>query len=420
MNIKNFMIFKFELKMDNFMKNLLCIANRDSLPYSDGGKIETFFPAKYFKKYFNVFMTFPVSKLNDDLLNKYSKYGIIAKPYILETKDSYLKYPLSLFSNLSFKLSKYYCKSVLKYLSKIVSENNIDFIWANSPHSAKYAIELKKMYPNLKIILREHNIEYKLVKQFSSIQNNLLMKFISYYEYLKTKKYEIDIWKKFDKVYFISDSDLEIAKKYNNFFTEENVLYSGMETNCSDNIETEDNSFIFTGSLNSFQNKKNLKFFIEHIWCEFNKCEPNAKLYITGNTEETLRSKLSLSNDYLKNHNIINLGYVDDIQKTIMSMKYVISPTLCGSGIRLKVLEGLSLKKIVFVSDIDYNMAKCFKDMNNIVHYNDFESFYDKYKKIQTNNELYNAISLNGFNLKEKYFNWDNYAEKVYKEMLEL
>ena len=47
MNIKNFIIFRFELKMDNFMKNLLCIANRDSLPYSDGGKIETFFPAKY-------------------------------------------------------------------------------------------------------------------------------------------------------------------------------------------------------------------------------------------------------------------------------------------------------------------------------------------------------------------------------------
>ena len=398
------------------MKKLLYLASQNSFPPSDGGKIETFYPAKYFSKYFDVTMAFPIPCINDELYKKYNKQNIDILPFQLDTKDNYFKYPLTLLSNLSFKFSKFYNKNFLKKISQYVNENQIEIIWCLSAQMAKYAIELKKTYPNLKIYLREYNIEYKLVKQYSKSCKNLVMKAISYFEYLKTKAYEISIWNKFDKVFFISDTDLTTAKKFNKTFDETNLIYSGMElANIKETFEIEHNSFIFTGSLKSFQNQNNLNYFIKNIWIPFSIKVPEAKLYVTGNKEDFLLSKLNMSKEILTEHNIINLGFVDDIKQTILSKQFVVSPTLYGSGIRLKVLEALALKKVTFVSDIDYKMASCFKDMENIVHYTNFEDFYCKYLKLKEDNSLCDKIKKNGHKLISEIFSWDKYTIKVFE-----
>lgn len=401
------------------MKKMLYIAPQNSLPYSDGGKIELFFPAKYFLKYFNLTIAFPIPNIDDNLYKRYQEHNINILPFQLDTKDNYLKYPLTLFSNLSFKFSKFYNKNFFEKINKYVNENQIDVIWCSAAQMAKYAIELKKKNPHLKIYLREHNIEYKLVKQYSKGCKNPLMKIISYFEYLKTKVYEVSIWDKFDKVFFISDTDLATAKRFNRNFDETNLVYAGMEiSNIQENFETEPNSFIFTGSLKPFQNQNNLNYFIKNIWIPFVEKVPSAKFYVTGNKEEVLLEKLKMTKQQLDNNNVINLGFVNDIKKTILSKQFVVSPTLYGSGIRLKVLEALSLKKITFVSDIDYEMASCFKDMENIVHYSDFEDFYNKYQELKNDKSLCDKIEQNAYNLVPEFFNWNRYVEKVVKEIL--
>ena len=396
------------------MNNLLYIAPQDSYPYTDGGKIGIFFPLKEFAKRYNVFYAFLTQEIKDDTISKYKEFNITGIPYQANLKDNYKMYLKTVFSNLSFKFYKFYNKDFLKKLSQIINEKNIDTIWVCHAQMAIYAIELKKQYPNIKIYLREHNIEYKLVKQYLNSQKNLFIKMICFLEYLKTKKYEINLWKKFDKVFFISDTDIKTAKSYNNEIDDSNLIYDGMElTKIDENIEVEENSFIFTGSLKSFQNECNLKNFIKNIWVPFYKQIPEAKLYLTGNQDDFLFSKLKMTKQEFEQNNIINLGFVDDIKRTILTKQFVVSPTLFGSGIRLKVLEALSLKKVVFVSDIDYEMAKCFNDMENIVHYANAKDFIEKYKTINSNSNLYFEISEKGFSLVKENFSWYNYINKV-------
>lgn len=397
---------------------ILCIAPQCPLPCIDGGKIGIFYPLKYLAQKLNVFFTTPVLNINEDIINEFNMYNIKYYPFELNTNDDYFKYPSSLLKPLSFKFNKYFSPLYLKYIEKIIIENQINILWINAPHMAIYALNLKKKYPYLKIYLREHNIEYDLVLQYARSQKNIFMKMFSYIEYYKTKRYEVSLWNKFDKVFFISDTDLAEAKKYNKDINETNLIYDGMEIpEIPNNIIEEQNSFIFTGNLKSFQNENNLKYFIKNIWIPFRQLEPNAKLYLTGNTDDCLISKLKISKKVLSENNIINLGFVEDIKITILSKQYVVSPTLYGSGIRLKVLEALSLKKVVFVSDIDYNMIKYFRDMLNIVHYSNYEDFYNKYLKLKNDKILFDKIKKNGYNLSLKIFNWDNYIEKVESQL---
>ena len=394
---------------------ILCIAPQNPLPYTDGGKIGIFFPLKYLAQYSDLYFSCPVKQIDESDIENYSKYNINFYPFTLNTEDNYWLFFKSLFTPRSFKLTKYYNKKYFVYLKKLIKENNIEILWINSLHMAIYAIKLKKIYPHLKIYLREHNIEYKLVKQYSQNCKNIFIKIISYFEYLKTKAYEINMWKKFDKTYFISDSDLAIAKKYGDYSTE-NLIYDGVEIENDINLNFEEHSFIFTGSLASFQNKNNLHNFIEKIWKHFITQYPNNKLYITGNSDSILEKKLRLSLTELNKLNIYNLGFVDNIKKTIRSKKYIISPTLYGSGIRLKVLEGLSLKRPIFVLDTDFLMCKKFKDMENIVHYSNIDNFSNKYLLLENNTDLYNKICNNGFLLAKEVFNWDNYVKKLLKD----
>lgn len=400
--------------------NLLCIAPQCPLPCIDGGKIGIFYPLKYLAQKLNVFFTTPVLNINEDIINEFNMYNIKYYPFELNTNDDYFKYPSSLLKPLSFKFNKYFSPLYLKYIEKIIVENQIKILWINAPHMAIYALKLKKKYPYLKIYLREHNIEYDLVLQYARSQKNIFMKMFSYIEYYKTKRYEVSLWNKFDKVFFISDTDLAEAKKYNKDINETNLIYDGMEIpEIPNNIIEEQNSFIFTGNLKSFQNENNLKYFIKNIWIPFRQLEPNAKLYLTGNTDDCLISKLKISKKVLSENNIINLGFVEDIKITILSKQYVVSPTLYGSGIRLKVLEALSLKKIVFVSDIDYTMCKKFKNMENIVHYSNFDDFVNKYFLLKDNEDFCNKIEEEGYNLVKNFFNWDSYVKQVIQEFYE-
>lgn len=397
------------------MKNVLFISHRDNYPYDDGGKIASFFGMIALKEKFNIYYAFLTNKIEDDTISKYEKFNIKSIPFEKDLNDNYFDYPKTIFSKLSFKFKKYYSKNFLNRLKEFVKENSIEIIFCSQSQVSNYGLELKKNFPNLKIYLWEHNIEYELVKLYAKASSNVFMKIIAYFEYLKTKRYEISSWNKFDKVFFISDSDCKIAQKYNKNFTNKNVIYTPIKQKTDfESIREEDNSFIFCGSLKSYQNRLNLKYFIDNIWKDFIKKAPSAKLYITGNEEKFLLKRLNLSKIQLEQINIINLGYVEDIERTILEKKYYLSPTYYGSGLRIKVLDGLSLSKLVFVTEIDYNMTHFFKDMENIVLYKNSNDFYNKYVQMENNPDLYNSIKKEGHYL-IKYFSLDNYVNNVAK-----
>ena len=61
------------------------------------------------------------------------------------------------------------------------------------------------------------------------------------------------------------------------------------------NIKVEPNSFIATGSFDAYQNRINLKYFIEKIWIKFCLEFPKCKLYLTSNKKNEVLKVLNIS-----------------------------------------------------------------------------------------------------------------------------
>ena len=101
----------------------------DVYPCKHGGHIEIFCSMKSFAQKCNAFLAFPTLENTDTAINKYKPFNMRAIPYYLDTKDNYLKYPLSLFSKLSFKFSKFYRKEFMLQLCNIIKKNNRDTVF---------------------------------------------------------------------------------------------------------------------------------------------------------------------------------------------------------------------------------------------------------------------------------------------------
>jgi hypothetical protein len=396
------------------MEKLLVIAPQHPYPARDGGKISIYYPLINLAKRFQIHFVFThFEALADDFEEHFEQFGIKIYPQRVNTKDSVIGIALNVLSSRPYKFGKYHKRSVLQKIREIVQNENIRFIWCNHCHMAWYALELQKEM-DVKIFLREHNIEYSLVQQVMQLKRHGLLKEFIKWQYLKTKRYEINCWKKFNKTFFISDSDFAVAKENCVNCTNLELLYDSFYEKKGRLEEArEPFSFIFTGNVETFQNCYNLQRFITEIWEPLITADARWKLYITGNRDEVLKKKIKTN---FSGNNIINLGFVEDIESTINSKKYFVSPTYIGSGLRIKVLNAMAGGAVCFLTPMDANMLSVFRDFVNIVKFNNFTGFYNNLIRLESNESLYNSLSLQALNAGTG-FTWMDYAIKVNNEI---
>ena len=400
---------------------LLYLAPQNPYPPIDGGKIGIYYPAVYLARYFDVTLVFPTFESKEKLKyteEHFRKYGIEALPFRKNTTNDVIPLMFNFFKKEPFKWDKYYDKEAQTMINSIVQKRDIKYILVSAPHMAKYALQAKEKFKDLRLFLREHNVEYKLVEQFKLFTKNPIFKFIAYWQLKKSKKMEIKYWRNFEKVIFISDSDLQIAsEEYSNSKDKFMVLYDGFEQILKE-VNKEDipknPNFIYTANLKTIQNRISFEWLINKIWIpnfDFIR-KNNIKLFVTGNNDEEILKSIRTKN--FQDLNIINLGFVDNVNDEIFKYKYVLSPTIIGSGLRLKILNGMACGKTVFTTPLDLQTCNVFKDMENIVRFETPEDFIQKFLILEKNDDLYIKICSNALKTIKKYFSWDKYAEIMF------
>jgi glycosyltransferase involved in cell wall biosynthesis len=398
---------------------LLFLAPQNPYPPIDGGKIGIYYPVKYLSKFFEIFFITPVKQLDENVdraIKHFQSIEVKYLPVVKNTEDKIIDLFKNVFYEVPFKWYKYYSDDIFDLCKKLVIKEDIRYILISAPHMALYAVKLKKLNPNLKIYLREHNIEFSLVEQFINFTKNPVYKLIGIWQFKKTKLLEQKYWELFDKIFFISDYDYEIAKSFRpDLASKFYVLYDGFEINKFCKCKEFRNTFIIPTNINTIQNQISVKWFIEKIWIpsfDYIK-QNNFVLSITSGSEHEWKKILGIHN--LEQFNIRLLGFIKNIDEELCKHKYVISPTIMGSGLRLKILHSMAFGKVVFATGYDIKTVKVFKDMNNIVEFNNSIEFIEKIKIIEENKSLFNTLSKNAVETIQKYFDWNHYAKFIFE-----
>ena len=243
-----------------------------------------------------------------------------------------------------FKFSGRYCDEVMKKFDSIIIANKINKIYFEFSSMLIYAKELKKKYPKIKIHFIEHDITFQSYYRLSSSFNvfkNIFYKF----EYLRTKKFEIEYLNLMDQIYVLSEKDKIILSDF--YIKNVNVLYPDFGKQFLDISRNsyEPRSILFLGAMHRQENQDAVTWFVENVFKKILTDFPDSKFYIVGSGFEKKIKKI-------KTNNVIYLGYVENLKDVFEKMHIAVVPLRFGAGIKIKTIETVSAKIKTYASNV--------------------------------------------------------------------
>ena len=397
------------------MKKILVLGPQEIMPPTDGGREGIHGAIKALAKITEVIYAYPTLSFDNSISSKYLDIGVSPSPIIFEPKEQALFILKCLLRLVPYKFEKYSCKTaLLSYESNLMYEE-FDAILCCHPHMFRVAEFLKKKNDwSCPIILREHNIEYLLVKGYAKSLTGikklaaLIMAKITEYE-------EKAIWARADGVAFLTSTDLQAANKgksQNSYF----IAPEGTplpEKKLITEVGVRRTLLILLNK-NAVQSVLNVVYFLETVWVDAHTAHQlaNISIKITGVSLDELASYCSISSQDLTDMKVQCLGFVDSITPLLESSLGLISPTYVGGGIRKKILEAMAHQLPVIASPLDVKSTDYFDSNVNILEFGSSDELISAIV-ILMDTQNWSRISNAGRLAVETHASWNNFASII-------
>lgn len=239
-----------------------------------------------------------------------------------------LKY---LFNSKSYNLSRFDSKQIHARL-KIILEESYDCVILDSLYSALY-IDTVRSNTKANVFIRTHNVEHEIWEHYSSNNSNPIKKWYLAKLASDLRKREIHLLNQFDGLISISEED---SNKFKMIGIKTPIKNISIAVNFSESEHNYDLTSLFhLGSMNWAPNIEAVDSIIE-LLPSIRVDSPDLIFHIAG-------SHMNGKYANLESQGIIEDGFIEDISTYVSERGILVSPIKSGSGIRVKILEMMSL-----------------------------------------------------------------------------
>lgn len=284
-------------------------------------------------------------------------------------------------------------KSLLSQVNK-----QPDVILLEGLHSAAFLEQARQRFPGVPVVLRQVNVEHQLLKRNGVLNQNLLKKWFYFDQAKLMKRFELQKMQDADYVTAISQNDID---NYKSDLPNSNFFLNTAGANVPDEIdEQRDPKMMFTVSNWRWQpNLDGLEWFMEEIWPIIHNKLPNIHFHVAGDgLTDSFKHRFSSSH-------IHYLGFVDDIDSLRQKASVFVAPLLSGSGMKLKVLEGLAAG----LPTVTTRFGSEGIEIENKIHFlqaDNAEQFSRAVISLFEDNTLKNSLSIKGKERIKSKYSW--------------
>ena len=306
--------------------------------------------------------------------------------------------------NESYHVKRFINKKMKERLTSLLQEEIFDTIQLESIFLAPY-IPIIRRYSKATLVLRAPNIEHLIWKRTAQNTKNPLKRLYINNLASTLQTFELKEINSFDGIYPVTKIDADFFIKNGCKCTCIGVPV-GIDT--GDIIEeeiAEPNSLFHIGSMDWIPNQQGIKWFIDEVWDKLHERLPEVKTYFAGRAMPQWLLEL-------QKENITICGEVPNSARFICSKEIMIVPLLSGSGIRIKILEAMSLGKCVIATS-QAAEGIMYENNKNIVIANSPDEFVESIYKCITNKEFSKSIAENAKKLIEEKYNINAIAKKL-------
>jgi len=319
------------------------------------------------------------------------------------------------FTQQSYNISRFYSKDFERELIKTIESQEFDVIQIEGLHLCLYINTIRK-YSKAKISLRAHNLEYLIWERLADAERNPVKRMFLNILTKRLLNFEAKAIKKVDFLIPITEADADFFREME---TNAAIFVSpaglDLEDYIIDRSKKEWPGIFHLGALNWMPNVQGIEWFLKEIWPDLHGAFPKLKFYLAGRSMPDWLKKLDRVG-------VVPIGEVDSAVDFMNSKSIMLVPLLSGSGMRIKIIEGMALGKTIISTSIGAEGID-YEDETNILIADEPEEFINVIKKCINNPEFANRIGKNARQLAEKEYSNKSLIGKLigfYEEKIKL
>ena len=263
----------------------------------------------------------------------------------IDTKIKLFDLLKNLFTSESYNIVRFHSAEVEAEIRELLKMNSFDIVQLETLFTAPYISCIRKN-SDAKIVLRAHNVEHVIWQRLSFKEKKLVKK--RYLKFLsqRLKKYELHTLKEIDALVPITAIDESIFKE---FKFSRPMLTVPMSIDLKDYHFDGNNQaeicLFHLGSMDWMPNREAVEWFLENCWPGIHRLMPEIKLNLAGRgfPEDIIERNLP---------NVICEGRIEDSHRYMSNKQIMIVPLLSGSGMRVKIIQGMALGKTIISTSI--------------------------------------------------------------------
>lgn len=260
----------------------------------------------------------------------------------------------------SYNVNRFFSTDFDIKLTRCLKNETFDIIHIESLFMTPYLGTIRR-YSKASIFLRAHNLEYVIWEKIAKGTSNIFKKLYLIYLSKKLKAYEIKTLNEVNGIAAISEED---RKRFLSLGVNRPIetIPFGMDFNQYDEkrIEEPEMALFHLGSMDWSPNLEGINWFLSDIWPKIRAQRPSLKLYLAGRNMpfEQFRNK---------HENVEVIGEVEDAKTFMGSKAIMIVPLLSAGGVRVKIIEGLAIGKVIVSTSIGAEGTDCTDNENILI-----------------------------------------------------
>jgi glycosyltransferase involved in cell wall biosynthesis len=251
-----------------------------------------------------------------------------------------------LFKRLPYNAERFISEGYEEKLIFKLQQKNYDIVQIEGLYLVLY-IPIVRKYSKAKIALRSHNIENSIWKSLYSNEKSIFKKLYFGILYRRVERMEKKAINSYDFLVPITYSDAVEYQKYGNLKPLK-VIQTGMPaTEIAKELKIrETRRLYFIGSLDWLPNQEGILWFVKNVWPMIGHYHSHIEFHIAGRNAPDWFIKS------INRPGVVFHGEVEDAKEFADDFDIMIVPLLSGGGMRIKIVEAMSLGKVVVTTTI--------------------------------------------------------------------
>ena len=313
----------------------------------------------------------------------------------------------------SYHVKRYISRDFSRKLIAILQEQEFDVVHVESIFLTPYVPIIRK-YSKAKVILRAHNVEHLIWKRVAQSTRNYFKRWYLNHLSLTLRAYELEHLNDYDGIVCITQGDADYFSTTGCRRPITSIPF-GIAPPTIPSVEVEPNTLFHLGAMDWMPNQESIAWLLDDVWPVVHREVPQAHLYLAGR-----KMPQNLMQKQIEGVTIV--GEVPDAMQFIASKQINVVPLLSGSGIRVKIIEAMSVGKAVVTTTVGARGID-YIDGENLLIANTPAEFATQIKRLLTDSDYCHRVGEAAVRLVAEHYDVGHLTEQLiqfYNERLDV